>query len=161
MGYLFGPGLYQTSDGGRTWRRLPSQLVEALEPSAGTVVRVTYDHAGCPGPCARAGQETTAGSDAWHTLLRIPALPTAPDSSAIVARAIRQGISVIYVPVYGNLAAGVGTQHTVIFRSTDGGNSWQQLADPCGGAGRRTRRVPGPLVRPAGRERAHVRPHLR
>jgi len=72
LGYLFGPGLYQTSDGGRTWRRLPSQPVEALEPSAGTVVRLTYDHAGCPGPCARAVQETTAGSASWHTLLRIP-----------------------------------------------------------------------------------------
>jgi len=38
--------------------------VEALEPLAGTVVRVVYDHAGCPGPCTRTVQETTAGPDA-------------------------------------------------------------------------------------------------
>jgi photosystem II stability/assembly factor-like uncharacterized protein len=150
VGYLFGPSLYQTSDGGRTWRPLPSQPVEALEPSAGTVVRITYDHTGCPGPCARAVQETTAGSDAWHTLLRIPALPTAPDSQAIVAQAIRQGTSVIYVPVYGNLAAGVGTQHTVIFGSTDGGSSWQQLADPCGGAGQNVHDTAGLAAAPGG-----------
>jgi len=107
--------------------------VEALEPSAGTVVRVVYDHTGCPGPCTRIVQESTAGSQTWHTLLRIPAV--LPQSQGVTAQVIRQGTSVIYVPVYGNLASGAGTQHTVIFRSTDGGDSWQRLAGSCGGTG--------------------------
>jgi hypothetical protein len=38
--------------------------VEALEPLAGTVVRVVYDHAGCPGRCTRDGAGNTAGPDA-------------------------------------------------------------------------------------------------
>ncbi|SRR6266545_3809033 len=71
VGYLFGPALFQTDDGGRSWHRVPSRPVEAFEPSAGTVVRVVYDHTGCPGPCTRMVQETAAGSDTWHTLLRI------------------------------------------------------------------------------------------
>jgi hypothetical protein len=71
VGYLFGAALYQTEDGGRTWRRVPSPPVEALEASAGTVIRVVYDHGGCPGPCTQTVQETTAGSGAWHTLPHI------------------------------------------------------------------------------------------
>ncbi len=72
VGYLFGPALYQTDDSGRTWHWVPSRPVEALEPFAGTVVPVVYDHLGCPGPCTRTVQEATAGSGTWHTLLRIP-----------------------------------------------------------------------------------------
>jgi photosystem II stability/assembly factor-like uncharacterized protein len=130
VGYLFGPALFQTDDGGRSWHRVLSRPVEALEPSAGTVIRVVYDHTGCPGPCTRTVQETTAGSDTWHTLLRIP--PTI-SNGGVAAQLIRQGDSVIYLPIYGHTAGGAGTAHTAIFRSTDGGNTWQQLADPCGG----------------------------
>jgi photosystem II stability/assembly factor-like uncharacterized protein len=130
VGYLFGPALYQTGDGGRTWRRVPSRPVEALEPSAGAVIRVVYDHGGCPGPCTRTVQETTAGSATWRTLLRIP---FASAAGGVTAQVIWPGSPVIYVPVYGNLAAGYG--QAVIFRSTDGGSSWQRLSDPCFGAG--------------------------
>jgi hypothetical protein len=79
--------------------------VEALEPLAGTVVRVVYDHAGCPGPCTRTVQETTAGPDRWRTLLRIP---QARADGGVTAQVVRQGTSVIYLPVYGNLAGGAG-----------------------------------------------------
>lgn len=145
VGYLFGPGLYQTSDGGRTWRRVPSRPVEALEPSAGTVVRVVYDHGGCPGPCTRTVQETTAGSAAWHTLLRIP---LASGHGGVSSQVAWQGTSVIYVPVYGNLAAGFG--QAVIFRSTDGGSSWQQLTDPCFGTGQPVHDTVGLAAAPGG-----------
>ncbi|HEX4660984.1 MAG TPA: hypothetical protein VH307_26635 [Streptosporangiaceae bacterium] len=130
VGYLFGPALYQTEDGGRTWRRVPSRPVEALEPSAGTVIRVVYDHGGCPGPCTRTVQETTAGSAAWHTLLHIP-WPSA--YGGVDGRVVRQGTSVIYLPLYGNLARGYAP--AVIFRSTDSGTSWRRLTDPCGRIG--------------------------
>jgi photosystem II stability/assembly factor-like uncharacterized protein len=132
VGYLFGPALFQTSDGGRSWRRLPGRPVEALEPSAGTVVRVVYDHTGCPGPCDRTVQETTRGSAAWHTVLRIPAAAAA---GGIAAQLVRQGTSVLYVLLYGHTAGGAEQAHTVILRSTDGGATWQRLADPCPGTG--------------------------
>jgi hypothetical protein len=147
VGYLFGPGLFQTDDGGRSWHRVPSRPVEALEPSAGTVVRVVYDHTGCPGPCTRTVQETTAGSGTWHTLLRIP---LALSSGGVAAQVIRQGTAVIYLPVYGHTAGGAGTAHTVIFRSTDGGNSWQRLADPCGGTGHNEHDAGGLAAAPGG-----------
>jgi photosystem II stability/assembly factor-like uncharacterized protein len=132
VGYLFGPALYQTDDGGRTWQRVPSPPVETLGASAGTVIRVVYDHDGCPGPCTRTVQETTAGSATWHTLLNIP-YPNA--YGGLGAQVVRQGSSVIYLPLYGNRAQGYAP--AVILRSTDGGRSWQQLADPCGGIGQR------------------------
>jgi hypothetical protein len=62
IGYLFGPALYQTTDGGLAWRRVPGPPVEALQPAAGTVIRVAYHGTGCPGPCTRLVQETTVGS---------------------------------------------------------------------------------------------------
>jgi photosystem II stability/assembly factor-like uncharacterized protein len=132
VGYLFGPALYQTEDGGRTWRRVPGPPVEALEASAGTVIRVVDGPGGwgCPGPCTRTVQETTAGSATWHTLLHIP-WPNA--HGELAAQVVRQGTSVIYLPFYGNLARGYAP--AVILRSTDSGRSWQRLTDPCGGSG--------------------------
>jgi photosystem II stability/assembly factor-like uncharacterized protein len=147
VGYLFGPALFQTSDGGRSWHRVPSRPVEALEPSAGTVVRVVFDHTGCPGPCDRAVQETTAGSARWRTLLRIPA---GSAGEGVAAQVVRQGTSVIYVPVYGNPAGGAGTAHAVIFRSTDGGRTWQHGLDPCGGAGADEHDATGLAAAPGG-----------
>lgn len=130
VGYLFGPALYQTSDGGRSWHRVPSRPVEALEPSAGTVARIVYDHTGCPGPCDRTVQQTTAGSATWHTVLRIPAASAA---YSVAAQLIRQGMAVSYIPLYGHVAGGASRAYTVIFRSTDGGATWQRSDDPCAG----------------------------
>jgi hypothetical protein len=135
IGYLFGPDLYQTRDGGHSWRRVHSRPVEALTPTAGSVVRIVYDHGGCPGPCNRVVQETVAGSGAWHTLLRIS---IARANGNPTARIIRPGARVIYVPIYANLASGVRGVKTVIFRSTDAGRRWQRLLDPCSGAGTNT-----------------------
>jgi hypothetical protein len=135
-GYLFGPVLYQTTDGGLTWQRVPGPPVEALQSAAGTVIRVAYRGTGCPGPCTRLVQEAAAGSTRWRTLLRIPDPRTT--SQAVSSQVIRKGRDVIYVPVYGNLAAGAGSQHTVIFRSADSGASWRRLRDPCPGTGTAT-----------------------
>jgi len=132
VGYLFGPALFQTGDGGRRWHRVPSRPVEALEPSAGTVVRVVYDHTGCPGPCDYTLQETTAGSPSWHTMVRIPAARAA---WSVAAQVIRQGTSVIYVPMYGHVSGGASRAYSLIFRSTDGGATWQRAGDPCAAIG--------------------------
>ena len=133
IGYLFGPSLLITRDGGETWTRVASPPVESLEPGPDTVVRLVYDHDGCPGPCQRTLEAAPAGSDHWRVLLADLSADTS--SSAVNAQVIRAGAEVIYVPIYGNLAAGAGTQQTTIYRSLDAGRSWARLADPCGGAG--------------------------
>jgi len=147
IGYLSGPALYRTADGGQTWHRVPGPPTEALHPADGSVVRVAYRGTGCPGPCTRIVQEAAAGTTRWRTLLRIT-LPL-DESQAVTSQVIRSGRSVIYVPVYGNLAAGAGTQHTVIFRTT-GGGTWQRLPDPCPGTGTATRDTTGIAAGPGG-----------
>lgn len=130
VGYLFGPALFMTTDGGRHWHRQAGPSVESVEPGPGNVVRVVYATTGCPGPCHQSVQEAPVGSSTWRTLLRIPDHP-AP-GRVEDAQAIRQGTGLVYVPVYGSPAAGAGIQHTVIWRSVDGGTTWRALDDPCG-----------------------------
>jgi photosystem II stability/assembly factor-like uncharacterized protein len=127
IGYLFGPALFVTRDGGRHWSRQGGLSVEALEPGVGQVVRVAYAHSGCPGPCERLIQEAAPGSSSWHTMLALGHTAAAFQGGG--AQIVRAG-SAIYVPVYGNLAA--GDWPTIIFRSLDGGLRWTQVTDPCG-----------------------------
>lgn len=129
FGYLYGPALLVTSDGGRSWRREQSLPVEALEPTHGRVYRIVYDHGGCPGPCDRTLEMAPAGSAIWQKVLTIGITPN-PSAELVL-----QGTQNIYIIVYGNLAAGAGSQHATIFRSLDAGRSWRQLSDPCGGSG--------------------------
>jgi len=131
IGYLFGPSLLITRDGGQTWTAVVSPPVESLEPGAGAVVRVVYEHDGCPGPCNRTVESAAPGSDDWRVL---DANLTAP-SDAVRAQVLGAGAGVIYVPIYGNLAAGAGMQQAVIYRSLDDGLTWTALRDPCGGTG--------------------------
>jgi len=129
IGYLFGPGLFMTVDGGESWQEVTSPPVETLEAVGGNVIRVVYDHGGCPGPCNRTVEEAPAGSNAWRTLLQIPGALQIPVGALDTATLILQGSQTIYLPIYGNPAG--GEPFTTLFRSLDGGQTWQQLADPC------------------------------
>ena len=133
FGYLYGPALLVTSDGGRSWRPEQSLPVEALEPSQGRVYRLVYDHGGCPGPCDRIVETAPAGSASWRTLVNIPFV-TNVTSRQDTAQLVTQGSQNLYVVIYGDLAAGGGTQQTILFRSLDAGRTWRQLPDPCGSA---------------------------
>jgi len=130
IGYLFGPGLFMTVDGGESWQEVTSPPVETLEAAGGNVFRVVYDHLGCPGPCNRTVEEAPAGSDAWRTLLQIPGQLQIPNAGALdTATLILQGSQTIYFPIYGNPTG--GEPFTTLFRSLDGGQTWQLLPDPC------------------------------
>ncbi len=132
IGYLYGPALLMTSDGGRSWRPEHSLPVEALEPSQGRVYRIVYDHGGCPGPCDRILETAPAGAATWRTVLNIPFV-TNVTSRQDTAQLVLQGSQNIYIAIYGDLAAGAGTQQTILFRSLDAGRTWHQLPDPCSG----------------------------
>ena len=132
IGYLYGSGFYVTDDGGSSWTQVPSSPVENVRTSGGMVYRLTYDHTGCPGPCQRTLEVAAAGSSAWRPLLSVRPNPGNTTASAQV---ISQAAD-LYVPMYGNQANGAAApQTTVVFRSLDGGTTWQQRADPCGQAG--------------------------
>ncbi len=129
VGYLWGPALLMTTDGGRSWQAQPGLQVETLTVAAGTVFRVAYDHDGCPGPCQPILQETAIGSTAWQTLIGQLASPARSNAAEIIAPG-----STVLVAMYGSQAGPVSAQATV-YRSTDSGASWQQNADPCSGRG--------------------------
>lgn len=134
-GYLFGPALLMTVDGGRGWQVQPGPQIETLAVVDGGVFRIAYNTTGCPGPCDPSLQEAFAGSTTWRTLINVLDTPGRSDSAQIV----NSGSTVI-VATYGDLAGPVSAQ-AVVYLSTDGGHSWQQEADPCSGKG-----IPGEEV---------------
>jgi len=133
FGYLYGPALLVTSNGGQTWRPERSLPVEALEPTQGHVYRIVYDHGGCPGPCDRTVEVAPEGSATWRTLLTIPFMDVASRQDS--AQLVTQGSQDVYIAIYGDLGAGGGAQQAVLFRSLDAGRTWNRLGDPCGGSG--------------------------
>jgi hypothetical protein len=134
LGYLYGPALLVTSDGGRSWRPQASLPVEALEPTTVGVYRIVYDHGGCPGPCDRTVEVAPAGSGAWPTVTTIPLVPNV-SSHQDTAELVPQGSQDVYIPIYGDIASGAGTQQAILWRSLDAGHTWHQLGDPCGAGG--------------------------
>lgn len=129
VGYLYGPALLMTTDGGRAWQAQPGPRVEALAVADGEVYRVSYHHAGCPGPCHPALQEAKAGATSWRTLIAHLAYPDRSGQAQIVASG-----SDLLVALYGSQAGPVSAQ-AVVYRSADGGASWRRMADPCSGRG--------------------------
>jgi hypothetical protein len=128
VGYLYGPGLLMTSDGGRTWHAQPGMQVETLTIAGNEVYRVGYDHLGCPGPCQPTLQRATIGSSAWQPL--ISQLATSDGDAAEI---VSSG-STLLLAMFGNPAQGV-FDPAVVYRSADGGATWQQSTDPCSGRG--------------------------
>ncbi len=129
VGYLYGPGLLMTTNGGRTWQAQRGAQVETLSVADSNVYRVAYDHSGCPGPCQPALQEAAIGSRTWHTLISQLAYPDRSSNAQVVASG-----PTLLVAIYGSQAAPLSAQ-AIVYRSGDGGASWQQRTDPCSGRG--------------------------
>ena len=129
VGYLYGPALLMTSDGGRTWRAQPGLQVETLTIAGSQVYRVAYDHGGCPGPCLPTLQRAAIGSSAWRPLIGQLAYPGRSGAAQIVASG-----STLLLAMFGSQAGPVSAQ-AVVYRSADSGAAWQQRTDPCSGRG--------------------------
>jgi photosystem II stability/assembly factor-like uncharacterized protein len=124
VGYLYGPALLITSDGGRTWHAQPGLQVETLTIAGNQVYRVGYDHLGCPGPCQPTLQRATIGSSAWQ-----PLISQLASSDGDAAQIVSSG-STLLLAMFANPAQGV-FDPAVVYRSADGGATWQQGTDPC------------------------------
>ncbi len=111
-GYIFGPALFVTTDGGQHWRSEPSRSIVALEAAGSNVVRVLS---------SGVVQSAQAGSTAWRTL---------PAPKQRWVQLVRSGASTLYLR--GAAPGGLGSSD--LWRSTDGGMTWQDLVDPCAAA---------------------------
>jgi hypothetical protein len=129
VGYLYGPALLMTTDGGRTWRAQPGPQVETLTIVGRQVYRVAYDHGGCPGPCLPTLQRAAIGSSAWRPVIGPLAYPDRSDAAQIVASG-----STLLLAMFGDQAAPASAQ-AFVYRSADGGATWQRITDPCSGRG--------------------------
>ena len=124
IGYAFDPSLLMTTDGGRSWRRLPAAGVSSLEAANGTVVRVTSPRPGCSGLPYQV-QSGPSGGTAWA------ALPAPPIVMICPPVLYRQGSRLVLVG-YGNAAGGVPATAR-IDRSANDGRTWAAGPDRCGG----------------------------
>lgn len=111
VGYLFGPALLMTTDGGRTWRH-ERGWTWSLEAASGTVLRVHALSDGCNAQPSRL-ESSTPGSSTWALVRTLPAERNCPPTL------YRQGPSALAVVDYGNPA---GTEPwSDVQTSTDGG----------------------------------------
>jgi photosystem II stability/assembly factor-like uncharacterized protein len=128
VGYVFGPSaLLMTTDGGRHWTPQDGGAL-ALESLDNNVIRVTASPpSGCPGPCNIGVETAQIGSTRWT--------PVPVDVSSAVDVVLARGGPYAYLLVTRNPAGGAGSATSTLYRSSDGGQSWQQSGEPCPQAG--------------------------
>ncbi len=130
IGYLYGPALLMTTDGGLTWHAQPGLQTGTLTIAGGQVYRGAFTSIGCPGPCQPSMQEAPVGSADWRTII---AQITEPDRGSFGQIAV-SGADVL-IDMVGSLAGPLPAS-AIVYRSTDGGATWaRQAADPCTGLG--------------------------
>jgi Neocarzinostatin family len=126
VGYLYGPALFMSSNGGESWQPVSGPKVAALAVGDGRAFRVAYTHSGCPGPCTPSLQSAPVGSSRWQTVLEPKAMGAARFQILVSGEDV-------YLVMYGDIAAGAGTQQAILFRSVDAGATFARLTDPCAG----------------------------
>jgi photosystem II stability/assembly factor-like uncharacterized protein len=129
IGYLYGPALLMTTDGGLTWRVQPGPRTGTLTIAGGQVYRGAFTGDGCPGPCQPSLQEAPAGSADWRTII---GQITEPDRGNFGQIAV-SGPDVL-LDMIGSIA-GPMPANAIVYRSTEAGATWARQADPCIGLG--------------------------
>jgi photosystem II stability/assembly factor-like uncharacterized protein len=123
-GYVFGPHAFlMTTDGGKSWTPQPGGAI-ALETLSGNVIRVTSSHSGCPSWCDVQVETSAIGSTSWTPAT----LGTTPGFGVQLAR----GGHNAYLLFLGHPTGGAeGSGKSVLYRSTDDGQTWQSVGEPC------------------------------
>ena len=119
IGWLFGPALFQTNDGGHTWTRVKSDTVVDVEAKNGVAMRITTADRDCGGGCRYSVDRMQLGSSSWQ---RLPAQPASRFPSLLL-----QGDDAYAV----NIPNGAGAGETDLELSRDHGATWTEIADPC------------------------------
>ena len=146
IGHLWGPneerGLYKTTDGGQTWRRvlnvdtLTGVVDVAIDPSEpNTMYAASYQrmrkaygfHGGGPGSAL---WKSTDGGETWNRLTN--GLP-ASDKGRIGISIYRKDPRIVYVSVEQGYRYNASTAYTRraagVYRSEDKGETWRWMSD--------------------------------
>jgi photosystem II stability/assembly factor-like uncharacterized protein len=127
VGYAFGPSaFFMTNNGGESWEQQPGGAI-ALETLDDNVIRVTADPpSGCPGPCIDGIETSGVGSSDWTRS------SFQPDQSFVSNLQLARGNGgYAYVLATRNPAGGAEDETSTLYRSTDRGETWQDVGEPC------------------------------
>ena len=125
-GYLFSPGLFLTTDGGRTWHDAhPSAAAAGIGVANGVVVRASDGWCQkSADSCDTSVDHADPGSNDW-TRSGTPEFGY-PEYLDVFSQETH---GPVYVARWDNLAGGVA--HPPVLARTDDGRTWQEIPDPC------------------------------
>lgn len=135
-GWIFGPGVFQTHDGGQSWIRTLGGAIPALEPYGGTVWAVqecgSRDYSV---PCTPVLMQAETGSDVWSRAAVQPPLEGAPGAPGLFLERAPRGVAFLSEDGVQSQARpdGTATSAQLLFTSRDAGRSWRKLNPPCDG----------------------------
>ncbi len=118
VGWLFGPDLFQTSDGGHTWTSEESATVTDVEAAHGIAMRASTTDRLCSDGCDHRVDRLRLGSSSWQRL-RLGPQP--------LPHLLLQGSDAYVFNTAVLFGAGAGD----LRRSSDGGATWSRIDDPC------------------------------
>ena len=121
VGWLYGPALFQTLDGGQTWTRLPAERVSDVEAAHGIAMRVTSHGTGCAAGCNYRIDRMDLHTTKWQ---RLAAAPVSVNPGLLL-----QGADAYAV----NIPNWAGAGQTRLAVSGNAGASWTAIDDPCPG----------------------------